>query len=337
MITLTRRSLAALLAAASMTLTAPLALAELAPVKVALEWTPNTNQIGLYVAQAKGFFAEEGLAVTLLPYTDSAPGTLVSNGIAEFGVGNIGLYSQRAGGADIKGIYAVVQQETGRLVVYDAREDITSPKDLDGKIYGGFGSAWEKALIASIIKHDGGKGEFRTVTLGTAAYEALANRAVDFTLEIVTWQGVKAELVGEKLRSYKYTDYGVPQQYTTVLISSDAYIAAEPEKVRAFVAAVTKGYAFAADNPQEAADIILAANPETLTDRPLVEASLKLLSEGNFLRAPDGTIGSFDPARFAAVGQFMVDHGILIGEDGKPLTTAPDFGAYFTNDFQPSN
>ncbi|MGO7969232.1 ABC transporter substrate-binding protein, partial [Rhizobium ruizarguesonis] len=67
---------------------------------------------------------------------------------------------------------------------------------LDGKTYGGFGGTWESALISSMIRNDGGKGDVKTVTLGTSAYEALYNGSIDFTLEIYTWEGIAADMVG---------------------------------------------------------------------------------------------------------------------------------------------
>ncbi|MCV3769080.1 ABC transporter substrate-binding protein [Rhizobium sp. TRM95796] len=202
-------------------------------VKIALDWTPNTDHIGLFVAEAKGYFKDAGLNVRILPYTDAGVASLVSNGAADFGIDDVGLYSQRAAGADIK-----------------------TPKDLDGLTYGGFGSAWENTLLSSIIRKAGGKGEFKTVTLCTSAYEALANKSVDFTLEILTREGVQAELSGAKLKEFKYSDYGVPDQYTTIIVSSDVYLKANPETAKSFLAAVKKGYAFAADKPEEAADIL---------------------------------------------------------------------------------
>lgn len=142
MFALTRRSALMLAVSTFATITAPSAFAaDVKAVKVALDWTPNTNHIGLYVAQAKGYFKDSGLDVTILPYTDAAAGTLVSNQVADFGIDDIGAYSQRAAGADVKAVYAIVQAETGRLIGSAYRTDIKSPKDLDGLTYSGFGSA----------------------------------------------------------------------------------------------------------------------------------------------------------------------------------------------------
>ncbi len=303
-------------------------------VTVALDWTPNTNHIGLYVARDKGFYAEAGLDVEILPYADTAAGTLISNRVADFGVaGAIGFFTQRAAGADLKAVYAVVQTETGRLVFNADRTDIQSPKDLDGKTYGGFGSDWEKALIGALIRNDGGEGKFETVTLGTSAYEALANGAVDFTLEVYTWEGVKAELDGKPQRAFRYADYGVPDQHTTFIASSDAYLSEHPDTAAAFVQATRRGYAFAVDNPEEAATILVDASKGMLTDPAFIRASLKALVDGHYLARPDGAVGEIEPKKMEAIGEFLFSSAILRDENGDALASKPDFTGYYTNQY----
>ncbi|BCG86826.1 myristoyl transferase [Mesorhizobium sp. 113-3-9] len=340
MIDLDRRKaikLAASMLAGAMIFASPVYAQEAKKVTVALDWTPNTNHIGLYVAREKGFYKEAGLDVEILPYSDTAAGTLVSNHQADFGVAGVGFYTQHAAGADLKAVYAVVQHETGRVVFNADRADIKSPRDLDGKTYGGFGSAWENALIGSIIKADGGKGDIKTVTLGTSAYEALANGSVDFTLEVVTWEGVQAELLGQKLTTFKYSDYGVPEQHTTLLVSSDAYLKQSPDAAKAFLAATQKGYAYAVDHPDEAADLLIAANPDALTNKDLVHASVKSLVEGHYLRGENGAVGTIDPAKNAAIGDYLFANGILKDGNGAALTEKPDFAGYISNDYLPKN
>lgn len=303
-------------------------------VTAALDWTPNTNYIGLYVARDKGFYAEAGLDVEILPYADTAVGTLIGNRVADFGVaGAIGFFTQRAAGADLKAVYAVVQTETGRLVFNADRTDIRSPKDLDGKTYGGFGSDWEKALIGTLIRHDGGEGTFETVTLGTSAYEALANGAVDFTLEVYTWEGVKAELEGRHQRAFRYADYGVPDQHTTLIASSEAYLAANPDTAAAFVKASRRGYAFAVENPDAAAAILVDGNKDMLSDPAFIRASLKALVDGHYLARPDGTVGEIDPKKMEAMGEFLFSSRILRDANGEALASKPDFTGYYTNQY----
>jgi ABC-type nitrate/sulfonate/bicarbonate transport system substrate-binding protein len=314
------------------TLIATPVLAQLTPVSVALDWTPNTNHIGLYVAEAKGFYEEAGVEVQILPYTDTSAATLVANNVADFGIlGSVGLFTQRTAGADLVATYALVQTETGRLVFNADRDDIQRPADLDGKFYAGFGSDWETALIGTIIRHDGGLGDFETVTLGTSAYEALANGAVDFTLEVYTWEGVKVERDGPAQRAFRYADYGVPDQHTNFLGTTGAYLAAHPGTAEAFISASRRGYAYAVEHPEEATDILVAANADTLLDRDFVRASLQALIDGNYLMGEDGAIGTIDSDKMEAMGSFLFDAGLLKDGDGAPVGEKPDFSAYYSN------
>lgn len=306
-------------------------------LSVALDWTPNTNHVGLYVARSKGWFEEAGLDVEILPYTDTSSGTLVATGVAEFGIlSAVGFHSQRATGADAQVVMAIVQHETGRLVFNGEREDIQRPADLDGMTYAGFGSDWENALISSIIRHDGGQGTFETVTLGTSAYEALANGSVDFTLEVSTWEGVNSVLLNRPQRAFRYADYGVPNQHTTFLGGNATWLAENPDTARAFVQAAQRGYAFAADNPDEAADILIEETEGMLSNPDLVHASMQALVEGGYLRDRDNPgepVGSIDAAMFTAINTFLFEAGILRDANGDVLQSAPDVSTWFTNEY----
>lgn len=303
-------------------------------LRVALDWTPNTNHVGLYVAQSKGWFEEAGLDVEILPYTDTSSGTLVATGVAEFGIlSAVGFHSQRATGADSQVVMAIVQHETGRLVFNGERDDIQRPSDLDGMIYAGFGSAWEAALISTIIQNDGGEGIFDTVTLGTSAYEALANGSVDFTLEVSTWEGVNSILLNRPQRAFRYADYGVPDQHTTFLGGNGSWLADNPDIAEAFVQATQRGYAYAADNPQMAADILIEETEGMLSNPDLVHASMQALVEGGYLRDPGEPVGMIDEAMFTGINTFLFEAGIQRDENGDALETAPDLSSWFTNQF----
>ncbi|WP_187431234.1 Formylaminopyrimidine-binding protein [Roseobacter fucihabitans] len=315
-------------------LCAPFAGAAQDKLSVALDWTPNTNHVGLYVAHSKGWFKEAGLDVDILPYTDTSSGTLVAAGVAEFGIlSAVGFHSQRASGADMTVVMAVVQHETGRLVFNGARDDIQRPADLDGKSYAGFGSAWEEALISTIIRNDGGVGTFDTVTLGTSAYEALANGRVDFTLEVSTWEGVNSVLLDRPQRAFRYADYGVPDQHTTFLGANGSWLAQNPNSARAFVQAAQRGYEFAANNPEDAAEILIAQTDGMMSNPALVRASMEALVAGGYLQDPGEPVGMIDDEMFHNITGFLFEAGILRGEDGRPLSQKPDVSSWFTNDY----
>ncbi|WP_036058082.1 ABC transporter substrate-binding protein [Leucobacter sp. PH1c] len=302
-----------------------------APVRFALDWAPNTNHIGVYVAEAEGFFADAGLDVEILPYGSTPASQLVSAGEADFGIGGqSGVQMARTSGLDVVSVYSVTQTDTGRLVVLGSRDDLTRPKDLDGLVFGGFGAPLFGALAQTTIQGDGGSGEFEEVVLDTGAYEALSQGRIDFTLSVATWENLQMEIDGHPYRAWRYQDFGVPEQQSTGIISSDAYLDAHPKEARAFVEAVARGYALAAEDPERAADILIAANPDTLgTAEELVRRSAKLMAEDGYLVAKGREIGAVDPAAWDAFGAFLFDGGFLTDSEGKPVTEEPDWSEYY--------
>src|SRR6201991_919993 len=233
-----------------------------APIRIALDWTPNTNHTGLYVAQQEGWFRDAGLDVQFLPYNNTSPDTLVSSGAAEFGVSFQDSFTfSKAAGADITSVMAVLQHWATQIAVRADRSDINSPKDLDGKTYGGFGAAYEVPKMQAVIRDAGGRGEFNNVVLGTAAYEALYAGQVDFTEPFVAWEGIEAELRGQPLKTFSYTDYGFPDAYNVLLIANSPWLQAHPDLAERFVHAAQRGYQLAADDPDRGAQLLTEANP----------------------------------------------------------------------------
>jgi ABC-type nitrate/sulfonate/bicarbonate transport system substrate-binding protein len=297
-------------------------------VSVALDWSLNTNHVGLVVARDRGFYADAGLDVELLPFSDTSSAALLAGGLADFAyVPSLGFMSARAAGADITALWVTMQRETGRLVYNAANSEISRPADLSGKTYAGFGSAWEAALIGTMIRNDGGTPQWDTVTLGTGAYEALASGAVDFTLEVATWEGVNSELLKRNQAAFAYGDYGVPDQQNGFIATRGASISERAETVAAFMRATLAGYEWAAANPDEAAEIMIAAGDFPNPD--LVRGSMKLIAEGGFLRDGDAPVGKVDGARLQRMAQFLADNGVLKDATGTVLGHPGDVTKWF--------
>ncbi len=302
-------------------------------VRVALDWTPNTNHTGLFVAQAEGWFADAGLDVEILPYNSTSPDTLVSAGAAEFGVSFQDTFTySKAAGADITSVMAVLQHWGSEIAVRADRADITSPADLDGAVYGGFGGPGEEPKMRAVIQGAGGRGEFSTVVLGTSAYEALYAGEVDFTEPFVAWEGIEAELRGEPLKTFAYTDFGFPDAYAVLLVGHSPWLAEHPEQARAFVQAAQRGYTLGAEDPDRAAQILLDANRDVLTEPELVRRSQRMLAE-RYLRDDAGVVGPQTAQRWEGFSGFLHDTGTLAGPDGAPLAERPDFTTWWTNDY----
>ena len=302
-------------------------------IRIALDWTPNTNHTGLYVAQQAGYFRAAGLDVEFLPYNNASPDTLVSSGAAEFGISFQDSFTvSKAAGAEITSVMAVLQHWATQIAVRADRTDINSPKDLDGKIYGGFGAAYEEPKMRAVIRDAGGAGDFTTVVLGTAAYEALYAGQVDFTEPFVSWEGIEAELRGQPLKTFSYTDYGFPDAYGVLLIGNSPWLTQHPDLAAAFVQAAQRGYQLAADDPDRAGQLLMDANPGVFTEPELVQRSQRLLSE-RYLRDESGRVGPQTLDKWSGYSGFAFDSGALTGPDGAPLTARPDFATWFTNDY----
>jgi ABC-type nitrate/sulfonate/bicarbonate transport system substrate-binding protein len=306
---------------------------ERTPIRVALDWTPNTNHTGLFVAQQEGWFEQAGLDVQFVPYNNTPPDTLVGSGAAEFGISFQDSFTySKAGGADAVSVMAILQHWATQIAVRADRADITSPKDLDGKTYGGFGAAYEVPKMQAVIKDAGGTGQFTTVVLGTSAYEALYAGQVDFTEPFVAWEGIEAQLRGQPLKTFNYTDYGFPDSYNVLLIGNGTWLQAHPDQARAFVQAVQRGYQLAADDPAKGAELLEKANPGAFTEPELVSRSQQMLSE-RYLRDESGAVGTQTLEKWNGFSGFLYETGTLVGPDGKPLAARPDFSTWFTDKY----
>ncbi len=303
-------------------------------VTVALDWTPNTNHIGVYVAQQLGYYKDAKINVKLLPYADTPPETLVARGRADFGFGyQAGVAYARASGLDVLQVFASIAKPQYAIGVNDGDKSIKSPKDLDGKIYAGFGTPDEGPALKYVIRKDGGSGNFRTITLNTAAYEAVYSKKADFTIPATTWEGVQAKLLGKPLRYFQFSDYGFPIQYSSLIESSGAYLKSNGGTARRFLSATQRGYEYANSHPLQAAEILLKANPQTLKDPQLVRESAKLLAAGRYYQGASDAIGPVDESVWNNYGNFLYDSKLLTGKDGKPLTARPNWSTFFTNDY----
>lgn len=305
-----------------------------ATVRLALDWTPNTNHTGFFVARSKGWYDEAGIDLRILPYASATPETLLAAHQADCGISfQDSLTFAVAAGADIVSVAAILQKTASAIGVL-ADGPIQRPRDLDGKTYAGFGYPNEAPTLKAVITADGGTGDFTSAMLDAAAYEALYNKKADFTIPFTAWEGVEAGLRGIKLRYFQFADYGFPEFYQVVLACDRQWLEKDPEAARRFVTATVKGFQFAADQPDDAAAILVTENPGVFdANKELPAASQRFLAEGRYLVDATGTFGTQTLQRWTAYSAFLYDQGLLVDGAGKPLAAPPDYGRLFTNDF----
>ncbi|EFV79131.1 ABC transporter [Bacillus sp. 2_A_57_CT2] len=298
---------------------------DLKKVTVVLDWTPNTNHTGLYAAKDKGYFKEEGLDVEIIMPGEAGADQLTASGKADFGVSyQESITEARVQGVPLVSIAAVIQHNTSGFAS-PAEKNIKSPKDFEGKTYGGWGAPVEKSVIDSLMKKENANIDKVTiVNMGDADFFTAVKRDIDFAWIYYGWTGVEAELRGEKINMVYLTDYSEKlDYYTPVLATSEKMIADDPDTVKAFVKAAARGYEFAIDQPGEAADILLKNAPDL--DSELVKKSQEWLSP----RYQDDASrwGEQKLEVWENYADWMHENGLL----DKKL----DAGKAFTNDFLP--
>lgn len=255
-------------------------------VTILLDWVPNTNHTGLYAAKELGYYTDEGLDVEILQVNEGGTSQLVAAEKAEFGISyQEEVTYARVEKIPVMAIAAIIQHNTSGFAS-PAEKEIKTPKDFEGKKYGGWGSDIEQAVLKALMdKYDADFSKLEIVTIGAADFFTSVTKDVDFTWIYYGWDGVAAELKGMDLNFISLKDEEEALDfYTPVIITSEKMIAENPELVKRFMRATTKGYEYTIQHPEEAAEYLLEASPEL--DRDLVIASQKYLSKQFQAEAP---------------------------------------------------
>ncbi|WP_019003665.1 ABC transporter substrate-binding protein [Cohnella laeviribosi] len=299
--------------------------APLKEVKVVLDWTPNTNHTGLYVAAAQGLWEKRGLKVEIVQPPESGADQMVASGEAEFGVGaQEGLTMARQQGIPLVSLAAIIQHNTSGFASLKEK-NIKEPKDFEGHTYGGWGSPAEEAVIGSMMKAQGADvSKVKFVNAGMADFFTAVKKDIDFEWIFYGWTGIEAELRGIPINMVYLSDFNKKLDYYTPLLeTNEDMIKEQPDVVRAFVEGASEGYRYAIEHPDEAADILLKAVPDLNAD--LVKASQKWLADKYQDDAPRW--GEQKREVWAGYTEFLKEHGIL--------TKDLDIDAMFTNEFLP--
>jgi len=248
-------------------------------VTVILDWIPNTNHTGLYVAKDKGYFKEEGLDVNIIQPAEGSTSTLIAAGKGDFGISyqeDVTYARTAKDPLPIKAIATIIQHNTSGFAAPKAK-NIKAPKDFEGKTYGGWGSPSETAILKALMEKDNADfSKLKIVDAGAEDFFAVTKKNIDFEWIFYGWTGIEAKL---KNIPIDYIDIGKLNKdldyYTPVIIANENKLKEDPEMARKFLKAVTKGYEYSIEQPEESAGILVKNAPET--DKALAIASQKYL------------------------------------------------------------
>ena len=295
-----------------------------------LDWTPNTNHTGIYVALRKGWFEEAGLKVDVVQPPEGGSALLVASGMAQFAVTAQDSIAPALTGENampLTTVAAILQHNTSGIVSR-AGEGMDTPRGLEGHKYATWDSPVEKATIRQVMAADG--GEFDKVELipstVTDEVSALKSGDVDAIWIFYGWAGIACEVAGLPIDYFDFADFDpVLDFYTPIIVSNNDWLADNPETAKAFLAALSRGYEYAAENPKEAADILMEAAPELKSNAELVYRSQEYLA-GEYI-ADAARWGEIDPDRWGGYFAWLNDNVLM--------QTPLDPGMGFTNEYLP--
>lgn len=283
-------------------------------ITIVLEWTPNTNHTGIYVACEKGYFKEAGFDVEVVQPPEGGATALVASGKAQFGIScQDSLAPAFVGDSDIPvtAVAAILQHNTSGIISR-AGEGMDTPKGLEGKKYATWDSPVEKATIRDVMEADGGNFDLVELIPSTVTDEvsALQSKSVDAIWIYYGWTGIACQVAGMEADYFEFADIDpVFDFYTPVIIGNNTWLEENPETAKAFMEALSKGYTYASQNPKEAADILMNASVELKSNSELVYKSQEYLSKEYIADAKQW--GEFDGERWAAFYNWLNENNLL--------------------------
>ncbi|WP_304194493.1 ABC transporter substrate-binding protein [Peptostreptococcus stomatis] len=301
---------------------------KLEKVTLVLDYTPNTNHTGIYLAKEKGYYKDQGIDLEIIQPSDSDSVTLVASDKAQFGVSYqedvTYALTREKDPLPVKAIATIIQHNTSGFAA-PVEKNIKTAKDFEGKTYGGWGSPSEEAIIKLAMEKQGADfNKLKRVDIGKDDYFTATKKNIDFAWVFDAWTGVEARLKNVKLDYIPIKDIDPAlDYYTPILITNNKTIKENPELVKKFMAATSKGYEEAIKDPSGAADILSKAVPEL--DKGLVKASQEYLAK--LYKDDAQKWGQMKAEVWKNYAKFMQDNGLI--------KKALNVDEAFTNEFLP--
>lgn len=285
---------------------------ELTKITFVLDWTPNTNHTGLYVAEEKGYFEDAGLDVEIVQPPEDGASALVASGKAQFGIDfqdSIAPAFASDSPLPVTAVATLIQHNTSGIISRKG-EGMDRPKGMEGKTYATWDMEVEKAMIKNVVEADGGNYSKINMIPSNVTDEvtALKSKQVDAIWVYYAWGGIATEVKDLPTDYFAFKDINpVFDYYTPVIVANNDFLKEEPDTAKAFLSAVKKGYEDAIADPKEAADILCKAAPEL--DEKLVLASQEWLADQ--YKAEVEQWGYIDPARWDAFYKWLGENKLI--------------------------
>lgn len=278
-------------------------------ITIVLDWVPNTNHTGLYVALEKGYFNDLNVEVVQPP--EGSTTALIGSGGAQFGISfqdTLAPAFAKDEPLPVTAVAALLQHNTSGIISLK-ETGIHSPKDMEGHTYATWDSPIELAILNKVISDDG--GDFNKVNL-------LPNTITDVVsglqsdLETVwvyyAWDGIATKYYDLDTNFFLFRDYASELDfYSPVLIANNDYLKDHPDEAKSVIEGIQKGYEYAIEHPEEAATILHKQTPEL--DKGLLVESQKWIS--NEYKSDVEEWGYIDPLRWNNFYQWLNNNHLV--------------------------
>lgn len=303
---------------------------DLTEITLCLDWTPNTNHTGFFVADKLGYYEEEGIKVSIVQPPEDGAELMTASGQAQFGISfqdSLAPVFASDEPMGVTAVCAIVNHNTSGIISRKG-EGADKPKGLEGKRYSTWSGPVELAIMEEVIKNDG--GDYSKLELipnvVTNEAEALRNKDTDAIWIFYGWAGVACEVAELEFDYFDFIDIDpVFDYYTPVIIGNNSFLKENPDLARAFLRATKKGYEYAVENPEAAAHILIKGDStgSLLGSEELVTESQKWISKQYI---SDGeAFGVFEEDRWNGFYSWLWKKGLTQRE------IPENFG--FTNEF----
>lgn len=306
--------------------------APLRRVRLGLDWSPNTTHVGLFVALQCGAFTRRGLDVELVAPASlraANPGAGLLSGELHAGLCPCDQLVSPDFRNSLLAVAVLIAQDISAVVVREG--SIGRPRELAGRRYASCGYPLEAATLNALIRADGGSGCVVEVCppMRTSTEAMLLDGLCDAAWQYLTWEVLRAQRAGVRVRAFRLADFGVAFGYMNSIAVTRALVDAEPGLVRLIVEAVAEGSSVAATDPDAAARLLYEGSGRhaDLADLGLTAESVRQLAALGALRGG----GAADPAVWAAFAGLLRGAG-LAGPEAQ-AACAPGDRAVWTNRF----
>jgi putative hydroxymethylpyrimidine transport system substrate-binding protein len=241
-----------------------------------LDFTPNAVHTGIYVAQHRGYFEDEGIDLTIREPSESSDAPkLLEAGRVDFAILDINDYGiARERGLRLEPLAAIVNRPLGAVI---AQEAIRRPRQLEGRTVGVTGLPSDDAVLDTVVRSDGGNpSRVERTNIGFNAIAALAAGRIDAATAFWNAEGVALRQQGIPTREFRVDENGAPKFPELLVVALRTHTESlSEETLDGILSAMRRGYRDVRADPSEALSDLLAEVPAL--DRDQTEAELHAL------------------------------------------------------------